>query len=402
MIACAGNQTEPRSWSSWTLPSCLLIAAAGLSAALGFDHWLERRLPLQLLRAGPLAVAVWRWLLLPAALSVALSVGYLLSRLTRQILLRITRRTRTTWDEALVASIDGPLTLACMLLPLFALVSWLGLSGKPEAVAQRLCSAGLLLALFFGLVRMVDVIGSGLVGSAWARTRPAAVALLPLLMRVGKVALIALGLVALLSELGYPVASLVAGLGIGGLAIALAAQKTVENLFGAFSLGADQPFREGDFVRIEDFVGTVESIGLRSTRIRTLDRTLITIPNGKLAEMRLESYAARDRMRFACNVGLVYSTTAAQMQEILSGLERVLREHPKVWPDAVVVRFKELGESSLNIEIMAWFQTPDWSEFQLIRQETLLRFMAVVADAGGSFAFPSHTVFVESAEKQKS
>src|SRR5690606_17113128 len=197
-------------------------------------------------------------------------------------------------------------------------------------------------------------------------SRGTARSLLPLLSRIGKLTIIALSAVAMLAELGYPVASLVAGLGIGGLALALAAQKTVENLFGAFALGVDQPFAVGDFVLIEDFVGTVEKLGLRSTRIRTLDRTLITLPNGRLAEMRLESFTARDRMRLACTVRLAYGTTTSQLKEVLAGLERVLRAHPKIWPDAVVVRFKELGVSSLDIEIMAWFETPNWGEFQLI------------------------------------
>ena len=119
---------------------------------------------------------------------------------------------------------------------------------------------------------------------------------------------------------------------------------------------------------------------------------MISIPNGKLADMRLESLTERDRMRLACDIGLVYETTAAQMREVLEGFERVLRSHPKIWPDALVVRFKEFGASSLNIQIMAWFQTPEFSEFQLIRQEILLQFMDVVEKAGSSFAFPTQTV----------
>lgn len=219
----------------------------------------------------------------------------------------------------------------------------------------------------------MTLFGRLVIQSSWASTHPAAQSLLPLASRVGKAAIWALGVVALLSDLGYPVTSLVAGLGIGGLAVALAAQKTVENLFGAFSIGADQPFREGDFVKIEDFVGTVESIGLRSTKIRTLDRTLIILPNGRLSDMRLESFSVRDRMRLACTLGLVYATTAAQLRKILAVLEGVLRAHPKIWPDAVVVRFKEFGDSSLNIEIMAWF-------------------MEVIQEAGSSFAFPTRSV----------
>jgi MscS family membrane protein len=201
----------------------------------------------------------------------------------------------------------------------------------------------------------------------------------------------------MLAQLGYPVASLVAGLGIGGLAVALAAQKTLENLFGAFSIGMDQPLRVGDFVKIEDFVGTVEAVGLRSTRVRTLDRTLISIPNGKLAELRVESYTARDRMRLACTLGLVYGTSSSTLREILAGWEKVLRAHPKIWTDSVVVRFKEFGQSSLDVEIMAWFVTQEWSEFQLIRQNVLLDFMAVVEASGSSFAFPTRTLHIAGA-----
>jgi MscS family membrane protein len=208
------------------------------------------------------------------------------------------------------------------------------------------------------------------------------------------VAVVAVGAVAALSRLGYPVAGLLAGLGLGGLAFALAAQKTVENLFGSLSLAVDAPFRVGDFVKVEDFVGTVEAIGLRSTRIRTLDRTVVAIPNGRLADMRLESFSARDRMRLACTVGLVYETSAAQMRQVLEGLEDALRRHPLIWPEAMVVRFKEFGASSLDIEVMAWFQTSSWPEFQLIRQEVLLQFMEVVEGAGTSFAFPTRTVHV--------
>ncbi|MCI0574316.1 MAG: mechanosensitive ion channel family protein, partial [Myxococcaceae bacterium] len=201
-----------------------------------------------------------------------------------------------------------------------------------------------------------------------------------------------IAVVAVVNELGYPVASLIAGLGIGGLAVALAAQKTVENLFGAFSLGVDQPIREGDFVRVEDVSGTVESIGLRSTRIRTLDRTLVTVPNGKLADMRLETFAVRDRMRLAADIGLAYGTTPAQMREVLEGMEAILRAQPQLWPEGVTVKLKAFGESALVVEVAAWFVTLEWSEFQAIRQEVYLQFMELVERVGTSFALPTRTV----------
>jgi MscS family membrane protein len=130
--------------------------------------------------------------------------------------------------------------------------------------------------------------------------------------------------------------------------------------------------------------------------VRTLDRTLISIPNGRLSEQRIESYTARDRIRLACTIGLVYDTSSQAIRQVLSGLERVLRDHPKIWPDAVVVRFSEFGPSSLDIQVMAWFMTQDFGEFQAIRQDVLLDFMRVVEEAGSSFAFPTRTLHVAS------
>jgi MscS family membrane protein len=260
----------------------------------------------------------------------------------------------------------------------------------------RALRAAFLLVFFWAVWRAVDVVSDVALRSHWAHGSAASRSLIPLAERIAKVVILAMAAVASLSLLGYPVASLIAGLGLGGLALALAAQKTVENLFGAFSLGVDQPFRVGDFVKIEDFVGTVEVIGLRSTRFRTLDRTLITIPNGRLAEMRIESFAVRDRLRLAMALGLVYDTTAAQMREVLTGFERVLRAHPKIWPESLTVRFSAFSSSSLDIEIMAWFETPDWNEFLGIRETILLQLMDVVEQAGTSFAFPTQTIHVAS------
>jgi MscS family membrane protein len=201
--------------------------------------------------------------------------------------------------------------------------------------------------------------------------------------------------VAVLADLGFAVTSLVAGLGIGGLALALAGQKTVENLFGAFSIGVDQPFRVGDFVTVEGVMGTVEVIGLRSTRIRTLERTVVTIPNGKLADMRIESFAPRDRIRFASVLGLSRATTAEQARAVLAGIEQALRAQPKLWPDSVTVRLKEITATSLDVEVQAWFTTTDFPEFQAIRQELLLSFMAIVEQAGTSLAIPTRAVHVQ-------
>jgi MscS family membrane protein len=258
-------------------------------------------------------------------------------------------------------------------------------------------------AVFWGVLRGLDVVG-GVLMNRWEKEKaPEAQGMRSIVVvarSIAKILFVGIAIIVVLSQLGYEVASLVTGLGVGTVALALAAQKTVENLFGSVSIGVDKPFSVGDFVKIEDFVGTVELIGLRSTRVRTLDRTIITIPNGRLADMRVESFSPRDRLRLAFKLGLVYETTAAQIREVLAGLDRLLREHPKIWAEDVVVRFESLGDSSLNIEVMAWFETTS-DEFHKIRQEVLLSAMDVVEKAGTSFAFPTRTIHLAQGEKRE-
>ena len=388
-------RAAPGAEPSWRFARSTVDLIPGLYAALD-DRWILEHLPAVLLRPGPLELLRWQWLALPILLAVATLVGSLASRLICAVLGRVVARTATEWDNTVLSRLSGPLAAAMTLVVASTLLPWLALYPPAAEASYRVIRVAFFITFFWALWRLVDVARHLMSRTSWAQRSPSSRALLPLAGRVTKVVVLAIAAVAVLSMLGYPVASLVAGLGLGGLALALAAQKTVENLFGAFSIGIDQPFREGDFVKIEDFVATVEAIGLRSSRFRTLDRTLITIPNGRLADMRLESFTARDRIRLAAVIGLVYETTGSQMRQVLAGFEHVLREHPKIWTDTVVVRFREFAASSLDVEIMAWFQTSDWGEFQLIRQEVLLAFMDVVEKAGSSFAFPTQTLHVAS------
>ncbi|CAN5522885.1 mechanosensitive ion channel family protein [soil metagenome] len=370
----------------------LLSSVLTLTGATAEPLWLAGHLPPPLLLPGPLGLLWWQWIGAIALLMAAWLLGHTMGRILHSVFTAATRRTATTWDDLVLERLGGPVTATCSLVAVTVLLPVLELTDHVTAGVHRSVRVLLGIVFFWAVWRMIDIGRQMLAESAWAVRLPSSRSLVPLGARVAKVAVAAFALVAILSSLGFPVASLIAGLGVGGLAVALAAQKTVENLFGAFSIGIDQPFREGDFVKVADFVGTVEAIGLRSTRFRTLDRTIVTLPNGKLADMRLESYSARDRMRLAMVVGLVYETTGEQVRTVLTGLERVLRSHPKIWPDAMVVRFSAFAASSLNIEVMAWFVVPEWSEFQEIRQDILLDFMRVVEAAGTSFAFPTTTV----------
>jgi MscS family membrane protein len=349
--------------------------------------------PAWFLYMGPADLAVWQWLGI-GALAV---IGYFLGRACAWVVVALSThaasRTSTTLDDQLLLRLRSPLRALATLGVARLGMPLLELHADAREVAREIMLASCGLVLLWGTLRAIDVLMAHLGRSRWLAQRPSSRPVLSLIGRTAKGIVLIIAVVELLGALGLPVASLLAGLGIGGIAIAFGAQKTVENLFGAIAIGVDQPLREGDFVKIEsDVVGTVEAVGLRSTRIRTLDRTLVSLPNGKLADMRVETYAARDRCRFATTLGLEYGTTAEQLRQVLAGLERVLRAHPGIWPNDVIVRFAGLGESSLDIEIMAWFQTSDYGQFRTWRQEALLSFMDVVEAEKTSFAFPTRTV----------
>lgn len=358
------------------------------------DRWIREAIPQPLQRTGPWAVMWWQWLALPVLAAIALVVGRVVGGVTTRLLHRIFRRTPSIWDERLLKRIAPALTLLWTLAAAALLLHWVGLRPGVDHGVRSLLGGFATVAVFWVLWRAVDVWGQYLMERPWALSNPSARSLLSVTRNLARVFVLVSGLVAALTALGYPVATVLAGLGIGGIAIAFGAQKTIENLFGSISIAADQPFRVGDQVRIEDVNGVVERIGMRSTQIRTADRTLVTLPNGKLADMRIEDFAARDRIRFATTLQLVHGTSEAQLRRIVAEIEALLRAHPKVWPETVIVSFATLGPSSLNVDVQCWFQLPENAELRTARQETLFGILRIVEAAGASFAFPTQTLHV--------
>jgi MscS family membrane protein len=203
---------------------------------------------------------------------------------------------------------------------------------------------------------------------------------------------------AVLSEWGYNTTTLLAGLGIGGVALALAAQKTIENLFGSVSVISDRPVSVGDFCKFGDRVGTVEDIGLRSTRIRTLDRTLVTVPNGSFSAMTLENFDRRDKMLFHVTLNLKRDTTPDQVRTLLQSITKLLKDHPKVETGGLPVRFVGIGAYSLDIEIFAYIRTLDGDEFMTIQQDLFLSIMDAVESAGTALALPTQATIAYPAQ----
>ncbi len=194
--------------------------------------------------------------------------------------------------------------------------------------------------------------------------------------------------------IGLPILSVLAGLGIGGLAVALALRPTVENLVGGVILYIDRPVRVGDFCSFGDLTGTVEGIGIRSTRLRALDRTLISVPNAQFADMQIVNWAECDQMLINETIGVRYETTSDQLRYLLAGLRRMLHAHPRIDSDTVRVRFSGYGDSALKIDIRVYAATREWNDFFAIREDVFLRVNDLVSEAGTGFAFPSRTLYM--------
>jgi MscS family membrane protein len=212
--------------------------------------------------------------------------------------------------------------------------------------------------------------------------------------RIPKAVIFVAGVLAVFSSLGFNMSTALAGLGIGGLAIGFGAQKTIENLFGGVSVLGDEVFRVGDVCRFGDRTGVVEDIGLRSTRIRTEERTLVAIPNGTVATINLENLSRRDKILFKTTLGLRPETKTDHVRFVLAEIRRLLYSHPKVETTSVRVRLTDIAGSSLSVEVVAYILTRDFNEFAAVREDVLLRVMDVMKNSGGGLALPSQTLYL--------
>jgi MscS family membrane protein len=218
--------------------------------------------------------------------------------------------------------------------------------------------------------------------------------LVRLMRRITDVLLVVAAVFVALQHFGLDPTAALAGLGIGGIAVALAAQKTLENVIGGLSLIFDKAVRVGDFLKLGDIVGTVESIGLRSTRLRTLDRTILSVPNGQIANATLETMSLRDMCWFRHVLSLQYGTTSAQLRRITDEIRILLGAHPEIDTESIRVRLIRFGPSSLDLELFAYAVTKDWGRFLEIQEGLLVAVMEIVEAAGSAIAFPTQTLHI--------
>ena len=220
--------------------------------------------------------------------------------------------------------------------------------------------------------------------------------LVPVTRTLAKLAIFIIGLLLIVQNLGGQVGSLLAGLGIGGAAIALASKDTIANLFGSIVIFVDRPFQVGDWVEIGEHEGTIEAVGLRVTRIRTFANSLITVPNSTLTTTAINNWSRMRKRRLKLTLGVTYDATPEQLQAAVQAIREVLKGDARISQDFMLVNFTNFGASSLDIFIYAFTVTTNWVEYMQTREDLLLTFMVKFRELGLSFAFPSQSIYVES------
>jgi MscS family membrane protein len=354
----------------------------------------ETKLPQTLVKNVLLGLPLWQWLAILILIPVAMLGAWLLLQLARGIGALVAAIRKRKVDYHFQGEVSGPLWVIIATVLHMAGVRVLGLPLLWRHYYSQTAAMFLLIGATWLITRVV--------GETAKRVRTRAVnaghvgfgSLVLLGQRILKALVVLAGVMAILSNFGFNMTTALAGLGIGGIAIAFAAQKTLENLFGGVSVLADEAIHVGDVCRFGNTTGTVEDIGLRSTRVRTLERIDLSIPNGALATMNLENLARRDKFLLNQTLGLRSETSRDQLLYVLAEIRKLLYSHPKIEAETARIRFVGFGESSLDVELFCYIKTTESVEFHAIREDVLLRIMEIVEGSGTSFSSPSRNVYV--------
>jgi len=347
----------------------------------------------------PNVVPIQWWRLVVGMLIIF--AGLLIKKMVESYVLKwldtLFHKTKTDYDEKIFEAVSKPLATFILIgaghLAVYVL--------KPELsgiIKTSYTVAGGLMVLW-GIYRLIDVLAEFLAETLARRDKALSGQFMPLIRQTLRITTLILGGLTILSTVGVDVYGIVAGLGVGGLAIALAAQDTFANFIGAFNVLTDRPFKVGDWIQIGDKVdGDVEEIGFRSTKVRTFGNTQLTVPNSIIAKEIVNNWSRMKKRRIKMTIGVTYDTTPEQMEELLRRIETMLKEDEGVNQDYMLVKFTDFGPSSLDVFLYYFSKSTVWKEYLEVRQRINLGIMKIVDDMGLEFAFPTQTIHIADEE----
>jgi MscS family membrane protein len=375
----------------WLFSSQTLRQVPEIFDGLG-HHWAETFLPKSFLKVRFMGYPVWRWMAFIVGLPLLILIAWMITGALLPLLKLLIKRFTWGKGDRSVIRMKGPIRILVLALAfyLYSIFSY-ALTDRLfwNTVAMTLASIG----LAWLCLRLIDVAGDRIEGRSQGPMPSGRIAMTRLISKLSKGLVVVTGAVIIFYNAGFNFTAVLTGLGVGGIAIAFAAQKTLENLFGGIMIISDQPVRVGDFCRAGDYRGFVEDIGLRSTRIRTLERTVVFVPNGQLAILSLENLTMRDKNLFNHRIQLRFETSSEQLRNVIAEIQRMLYGHPKVEKATSRVRFTGLKDSSFEVEVFAYILETGFEEFLEVQEDILLRMVDAVEASGTGFAFPSRNLY---------
>jgi MscS family membrane protein len=385
------RKETPGSPSIWLFSWETIREARRLYADLGITAF-EGRLPEFLVRTHLGSLALWQVVAFLLLLPVLYGVSWLLLGVLFT-LVRLARHKRVAGEWQSRARSPGTLLLTLLLHRVA--VFWIGIPILYRIYYNRVLYILLLVAFLWLLLRIVDVVDRYLLRRVMPAGGGASRSTLSFGRRALRGAAFVLVLILALPVFGVNVTATLAGLGIGGLVVAFAAQKSLENVFAGFAMLADKPMTVGDTCRIGGQLGEIEDVTLWATRLRTNERTVVSIPNGAVMAGQIENLTRRDKFWFHPTVGLGYETTPEQMRQVLQSIRELMIADPRVETEGSRARFVRLGASSLDIDVYGYVRAESYAEFLGVQEELLLRLLDIVEKAGTSVAFPTQTLYVK-------
>lgn len=355
--------------------------------------WLERMVP-EWSKKQVLTLNLWQW----GGIFFAILLGFIIKGVVRyavNLLNKFASRSGTNWDNKLIKAGANPLAYVGATGFWFISLHVLRLEGTTLTILSTVIQIVLSVVVIWLLYRLSGVLGEYLEHLAELTESTLDDQLVPLINKTIKIFIVILGVLIAIQNLGINVMSVLAGLGIGGLAFALAAKDTVANLFGSIMILMDRPFQVGDWIKIPGAEGTVDEIGFRSTRIRTFYNSLVSVPNSEIANQKIDNMGLREYRRILTYVGVTYDTPTEKLEAFMEGIKNIIKANPNTRKDYFHVVFNRFGPSSLDIMLYFFFRVPDWSTELVETQNVFLEIVRLAEKIGVDFAFPTQSLHIE-------
>ncbi|MEQ9392057.1 MAG: mechanosensitive ion channel family protein [Balneola sp.] len=346
-------------------------------------------------------IQIWQYLAVFCWLLLGLIFRKIFEFILENYIHKLAKKTKFTWDDDLIDGIDKPSGFIFMMFFWLATFTNLQLSVTVNHYLSLILEIAVSVGFIWLFYNLSDVFSKHL-GVLTSKTETKLDdQLVPLIRKTLRFFVLVMGIILILQNNGYNVASLIAGLGIGGLAVALAARDTLANFFGSVTIFVDKPFRIGDWIKVAGVEGTVEEVGFRSTRIRTFYNSLVSVPNSNISNNEVDNLGLREYRRLLTTLNLTYSTSPEQMEAFVEGIKAIVKSNPHFRQDFYEVHFNAFGAHSLDVMIYVFFKVPDWSTELQQKHNFFLEVLKLAKEVGVEFAFPTQTLHVDSFHKDE-